>query len=173
MSQHTKVNSKKIIVIDTIICFVFLGLLFSIKAVAVERYHIELYDYGIYETVFVQYDKAPNTGEGKIERISHKKLLRRTEQIPGKKGTKFGIRYILEGTQQGKDVEVLVKVLHSGTVNEQPTTRINEWSTTKKIGQIAFDGWKFNTDSELIHGNWTIQLYHEGMKLAEKSFQVF
>jgi hypothetical protein len=173
MSQQTQEKFKNIIVTNTIICFVFLGLLCSINAVAVEGYQISVVDYGIYEASFVKYGNAPDTDVGKIEKVSTKQLLRLTDRIPGKKGTKFGIRYILDGAQQGKDVEVLVKVMHSGTVNEQPTTIINEWSTTKKIGEIAFDGWKFNTDSKLVHGNWTIQLYHEGMKLAEKSFQVF
>jgi len=173
MSQHTQVNLENINVTNTIISFLFVGLICSINAVAIERYRVELFDYGIYETVFMKYDNAPNTSEGKIERISHKKLLRRTEQIPGKKGTKFGIRYILGGAQQGKDVEVLVKVMHSVTVDDQVISKANEWLTTKRIGRVSFDGWKFNTDSELIHGDWTIQIYHEGTKLVEKSFHIF
>jgi len=173
MSQHTKGNKNNIVITYTITCFVFLGLLCLINAEAVEPYHIDVVDYGIYEADFVKYGNAPETVEGKIEQVSTKQLLRCTDRIPGKKGTKFGIRYILNGEQQGKDVKVLVKVVHSRTVNEKPTTRINEWSTTKKIGEIAFDGWKFNTNSELVHGSWTFQLYHDGMKLVEKSFEVF
>ena len=147
--------------------------MFPMNAMAIDCYGAEMVDYGIYETDFVKFESAPNTDVGKIEMVSEKQLLRLTELIPGKRGTKFGIRYIVNGEQEGKDVNILVKVLHSTTVNKKEMSNVNEWVTTKKIGRTAFDGWKFNSESEFIHGNWTIQLYHEGLKLAEKSFYVY
>jgi len=165
MSQHSKVNFKNIVLTSTIITLLFLGLTCPMNAMAVDCYGADVVDYGIYETDFVKYQNAPNTDMGKIELVSDKQLLHLTEYIPGKKGTKFGIRYVLNGDEEGKDVNIQVKVLHEETVNE--------WVTTKKIGKAGFDGWKFNAESALIHGNWTIQLYHEGMMLAEKSFYVY
>ena len=173
MSQRTRESLKNIIVTSTVIGFAILGLRSSINAEAVDGYSVEVIDYGIYETEFMKYKTAPDTYGGKIEQVSTKNLLRRTDQVPAKKGTKFGIRYILDGAEQGKDVKVLVKVVHSATVNDHVMSKSNEWFTTKKIGKISFDGWKLNTASEVILGNWTIQIYHEGIKLAEKSFQVF
>ena len=173
MSQHTTLELKDIILTNTIITLIFFGFMFPMNAMAMDDYGVDVVDYGIYETDFFKFETAPDTDLGKIELISEVQLLRHTEMIPGKSGTEFGIRYIVNGDQDGKDVDILVKVLHSMKVNKKEVSKVNEWVTTKKIGMTSYDGWEFNSDSELLHGNWTIQLYHQGLKLAEKSFYVY
>ena len=92
--------------------------------------------------------------------------------LPGQMGTQFGIRYVLNGDEEGKDVDILVKVVHTAEINKRELSHVNKWVTKKKIGGTGFDGWKFESESDLNRGNWTIQVYHEGMMLAEKSFFV-
>ena len=174
MSQHTTLELKDIILTNTIITLIFFGFMFPMNAMAMDDYGVDVVDYGIYETDFVRFEKAPDTVIGRIEMVSEEmQLLRNTELIPGKRGTEFGIRYILNGDQDGKEVDISVKVLHSMSVNKKEVSYVNEWVTTKKIGWTSYDGWEFKSDSELLLGNWTIQLYHQGSKLAEKRFYVY
>jgi hypothetical protein len=58
---------------------------------------------------------------------------------------------------------VLVKVIHSG--GGAPAT--DEWLRVRPTGSVFFEGWKIDSASGRTI---TIQLYHEGRKLAEKSF---
>jgi hypothetical protein len=173
MSQHSTLNLKDIIQTNTIITLIFFGLMFPMNAMAMDTYGADVVDYGIYETDFIKFETAPDTDLGKIEMVSEMQLLSQTELIPGQMGTEFGIRYIVNGDQDGKEVDILVRVLHSLKVNKKDVSKVNEWVTTKKIGRTSYDGWEFKSDSELIHGNWTIQLYHQGLKLAEKRFYVY
>jgi hypothetical protein len=48
-----------------------------------------------------------------------------------------------------------------------------EWVTATKIGTPSFDGWRFDSESQMIPGKLTIQLFHQGTKLAEKSFTIY
>ena len=173
MSQHTTLELKDIILTNTIITLIFFGLMFPMNAMAMDAYGADVVDYGIYETDFIKSETAPDTDLGNIELVSGMQLVSHTELIPGKRGTEFGIRYIVNGDQDGKEVDILVKVLHSVKVNKKEVSHVNKWVTTRKVGRTFYDGWEFNSDSELLHGNWTIQLYHQGLKLAEKSFYVY
>jgi hypothetical protein len=128
---------------------------------------IEIIDFGLYQTTFAQWEQAPNTQRGEIQLVGSRELIRRTKRIPGKGGTEFGIRYVVNGQEEGGQVDLLVKVLHAETQSS------DEWTTSRQIGAPSFDGWKLGADSELVPGKLTIQLFHQGMKLAEKSFTVF
>jgi hypothetical protein len=128
---------------------------------------IEIIDFGLYQTTFAQWEQAPDTQRGKIQLVGSRELIRRTKRIPGKGGTEFGIRYVVNGQEEGGQVDLLVKVLHSETQSS------NEWTASRQIGASSFDGWKLGTDSEVVPGKLTIQLFHQGMKLAEKSFTVY
>jgi len=128
---------------------------------------VEIIDYGLYSTDFASWQDAPNTNFGKIQLVGTKELIRRTKRIPGKSGTEFGIRYVVNGQGEGGEVDLLVRVSHS----ETHTT--NEWVASRQIGTPSFDGWKLGADSQIIPGKLTIQLFHEGIKLAEKSFTVY
>jgi len=173
MNRHQIIDLKNIPLIAAFMAFLVFGLTFPTMAAGFDCCGVDVVDYGIYKTDFIKWEGAPKTDVGKIEIVSDKKLVRLTDYIPAKKGTQFGMRYVLNGEPRGEDVAISVKVLHSAKVNEKEISRTNEWTTTKRIGGSIFVGWKFNTESELIHGNWTIQLYHKGMKLAEKRFYVY
>ncbi|MGD8706794.1 MAG: hypothetical protein PVI84_14895, partial [Syntrophobacterales bacterium] len=71
------------------------------------------------------------------------------------------------GQGEGGQVDLLVKVLHAETQSS------DEWTASRQIGTPSFDGWKLGADSKIVPGKLTIQLFHQGMKLAEKSFIVY
>ena len=159
------INKIKLVIVGMII--IGLAVLCPFASYASEVDSIEIIDFGLYQTTFAQWEQAPNTQRGEIQLVGSRELIRRTKRIPGKGGTEFGIRYVVNGQEEGGQVDLLVKVLHS----EKQSS--DEWKASRQIGSPSFDGWKLGADSELVPGKLTIQLFHQGMKLAEKSFTVY
>jgi hypothetical protein len=143
------------------------ALVWPVVTSASEIDSVEIIDYGLYTTNFTSWQQAPKTQLGRIQLIGARELIRCTKRIPAKSGTEFGIRYVVNGQEEGSEVDLLVRVSHS----ESQTT--NEWVASRQIGSPAFDGWKLGADSQITPGKLTIQLFHEGIKLAEKSFTVY
>ena len=127
---------------------------------------IKIIDFGLYKTTFAGWQEAPNTQRGEIQIIGQRELIKRTKVIPGSNGTEFGIRYVVQGQEEGGQVDLLVRVSHS----ELQSTE--EWVAARQIGTPSFDGWKFDHDSQIVPGKLTVQLFHEGTKLAEESFTI-
>jgi hypothetical protein len=159
------INKIKLVIVGMII--IGCAVLCPFTAHASEVDSIEIIDFGLYETTFAQWEQAPNTQRGEIQLVGSRELIRRTKRIPGKGGTEFGIRYVVNGQGEGGQVDLLVKVLHAETQSS------DEWTASRQIGTPSFDGWKLGDDSKIVPGKLTIQLFHQGMKLAEKSFIVY
>ena len=77
------------------------------------------------------------------------------------------ITWETEIKSEAASVDLLVRVLHSASQTSE------EWTASRQIGSPSFDGWKLGADSEIVPGKLTIQLFHHGTKLAEKSFTVY
>jgi hypothetical protein len=133
---------------------------------ATEVDSIQIIDFGLYKTTFAKWQEAPNTQRGEIQIIEQRELIKRTKMIPGSNGTEFGIRYVVQGQEEGGQVDLLVRVSHS----ELQSTE--EWVAARQIGTPSFDGWKLEEASQVVPGKLTLQIFHEGTKLAEKSFTV-
>ena len=148
--------------------FIFgLTVLCPIVSAASEVRSIDIIDYGMYKTTFAQWKQAPNTQRGEIQLIGSRELIKRTKNIPTKGGTEFGICYVVKGQKEGGQVDLQIRVLHPGRQT------CEEWTASRQIGSPAFDGWKFDTSPHITPGTLTIQLFHQGVKLAEKSFIVY
>jgi hypothetical protein len=159
------INKIKLVIVGMII--IGLAVLCPFTSQASEVDSIEIIDFGLYQTTFAQWEQAPDTQRGEIQLVGSRELIRRTKRIPGKGGTEFGIRYVVNGQEENSQVDLLVKVLHSETQSS------DEWTASRQIGAPSFDGWKLGADSEVVPGKLTIQLFHQGTKLAEKSFTVY
>jgi hypothetical protein len=133
---------------------------------ATEVDSIKIIDFGLYKTTFARWQEAPHTQRGEIQIVGQRELIKRTKMIPGSNNTEFGIRYVVQGQEKGGQVDLLVRLSHS----ELQSTE--EWVAARQIGTPSFDGWKFDDDSQIIPGKFTLQLFYEGTKLAEKSFTV-
>jgi hypothetical protein len=142
-------------------------LLCSATSIAAEVNSIDIIDYGLYKTTFAHWQEAPDTHRGEIQIVGEKELVKRTRIVPGKGGTEFGIRYVVNGQDEGGQVDLLVKVSHSKMDSSE------EWVASRQIGTPSFDGWKFDSNSEIVPGKLTIELFHQGTKLAEKTFTVY
>ena len=138
-----------------------------LSILATEVDNIEIIDFGLYKTIFAGWKDAPETQIGKIRIIGQRELLKRTKMIPVNGGTEFGIRYVVNGQEDGGQIDLLVRVSHS----EMQTS--NEWIAARQIGTPSFEGWSFDDNSQIVPGKLTIELFHQGTKLAEKSFTVY
>ena len=136
-------------------------------SMATEVDNIKIIDFGLYKTTFAGWQEAVDTQRGKIQIIGQRELIKRTKMVPGSSGTEFGIRYVVNGQEEGGQVDLLVRVSHSETQSTE------EWVTARQIGTPSFEGWKFDSESQIAPGKLTIQLFHQGIKLAEKSFTVY
>ena len=136
-------------------------------SMATEVDSIKIIDFGLYKTSFAGWQQAVGTQRGKIQIIGERELLKKTKMIPVSEGTEFGIRYVVNGQEEGGEVDLLVRVSHSEMQS------CEEWVTATKIGTPSFDGWRFDSESQMIPGKLTIQLFHQGTKLAEKSFTIY
>jgi len=136
-------------------------------SMATEVDSIKIIDFGLYKTTFAGWQEAVGTQRGEIQIIGQRELVKRTKMIPGSEGTEFGIRYLVNGQEEGGQVDLLVRVSHSEMQSS------DEWVTARKIGTPSFEGWKFDNESHIVPGKLTIQLFHQGTKLAEKSFTVY
>ena len=143
------------------------ALCWPMASMAREVDSIKIIDFGLYKTTFAGWQNAPETQRGKIEIIGQRELLKRTKMIPVSDATEFGIRYVVNGREEGGEVDLLVRVSHSEIQGSE------EWVTTRQIGAPSFDGWKFDRESQMVPGRVTIELFHEGIKLAEKTFTVY
>jgi hypothetical protein len=126
---------------------------------------IQIVDFGIYKTAFERLEAAPATGKGTIEIVSGRTLLCLTDRIAAAPGTEIGVRYVVNGKREGKPVDVLVKVIQSGG----GVAATDQWLRLRPVGSASFEGWKLDSGSARTI---TIQLYHEGRKMAEKSFNL-
>jgi Domain of unknown function (DUF3859) len=159
--------TRKIRLVTVGLIIIGLALLCPFVSQASEVDNIEIIDFGLYKTTFATWQEAPNTQRGEIEVIGSRELIRRTKRIPGKGGTEFGIRYVVNGQEEGSQVDLLVRVLHSASQTSE------EWTASRQIGSPSFDGWKLDAYSQITPEKLTIQLFHHGVKLAEKSFTVY
>ena len=151
----------------TSLMVVLFALCWPMASMATEVASIKIIDFGLYKTSFAGWQEAPDTQRGKIEIIGQRELVKRTKMIPGSDGTEFGIRYVVNGQEEGGQVDLLVRVSHAEMQNSE------EWVAARQIGTPSFEGWKFDNESQIVPGKLTIQLFHQGTKLAEKSFTVY
>ena len=159
--------TRKIRLVTLGIIIIALAVLCPFVSQASEVDGIKIIDFGLYKTTLASWQEAPNTQRGEIQLIGSRELISRTKRIPSKGGTEFGIRYVVNGQEEGGQVDLLVRVVHSDSQTSE------EWTASRQIGSPSFDGWKLGADSEIVPGKLTIQLFHHGTKLAEKSFTVY
>ncbi len=164
MKAMIKRMIKRLIIGSMFISFV-VG--WPLASMATEVDNIKIIDFGLYKTTFAGWQEAPETLRGEIQIIGQRELVKRTKMIPGSGNTEFGFRYVVNGQEQGGQVDLLVRVSHSELQGS------DEWVAARQIGTPSFEGWKFDNDSQIVPGKLTIQLFHEGTKLAEKSFTVY
>jgi len=137
---------------------------------------VEIIDFGVLSAQLDRTIEDQTLVQGAHHTMKSSRILKSTTDISAKKGLKFGIRYIIKGFPIGSPVKISFVVLYPEPGLTNPGTGKTELqgmvTMVKKIGKITATGYLFNQDWEMVPGQWTFQIWHDGRKLAEKSFSV-
>ena len=135
---------------------------------------VKILDYGIYQAKILEKKYAEKTATGDWNVIQTAGIVKRTTDIPGSVGTRFGILYVVEGEPHGKMVELQKITIHPGLKNPKKKEMVyrSDYTIEAEIGISRHSGYGFDHEWEVVAGNWTIQLWYKGKKLAEKTFVV-
>ncbi|MFN3655881.1 MAG: DUF3859 domain-containing protein [Pseudolabrys sp.] len=135
---------------------------------------IEIVAYGIY-TAEVQSSKRDIRGIKQTTSTNFRRAVA-TTAIPAQLGLRFGMQYKVIGAPAGKTISLKSVVVYPpaglrSPAVAQPILR-NETTSTAKIGETTYEGYRFDDPWELVPGPWTIQLWYGDRKLAEQTFTV-
>ena len=160
----------------------------SSASIAAEVYGIIIQEWGIYDTEKVEKAvKEKGLAPGTSVFIGDIKLLKLTYKIPARLGTSFGLKYAVNGHPPGAKVYITHRWLfpHPGVKNPETGKLIHYYDEVKPIPightirgsyLIAWSGvvvQRFTEASDLVPGQWTLQLWHGGKKLKEKTFTIY
>lgn len=141
-------------------------------------FDVKLVDYGIYEFTRVSIRNAAATAEGRIWEGKDCKLLFRTDVIPAKLLTSFGIRCNLQAKLAGNEISntmpIQVTIRHPKFIyadTKKESTK-EEWISRQSPYGMAYIGYKFDHEYEMVPGEWVFELRYQNVLLVEKKFIV-
>ena len=107
----------------------------------------EIIEFGTYIPLVTAEHRA---GGASVEahRIKDQVFVDRTDRVTNKRGSAFGIGYVLRGPSTGKSVELLVRLRHP----EFKGRRYKEWKTRPRVGDRTFVGFRFDYEFEQVPG---------------------
>lgn len=124
-------------------------------------------EYGIFSSQYQDFQ----AGERVLTRSNQD--IQRTEQIPAKLGTKFGVRYQLIGKQEG-DTPLTLLYFTPGVVTPDGR-RHDKFEVQQKLvpgapqDVMAFE---FSEHHEVVPGEWHFMVFQGDRKLVEQRFMV-
>jgi hypothetical protein len=136
---------------------------------------IEILEFGIYTAQVDTRVPAPGTAFGPRDTISDAKLAQSTTTIPTRIGVRFGFRYRIVGEgNRAVKLKVVARIPPPGIRNPKTgdTTREDVDFIGSKVGEIAYTGYSFDDDSEMVPGTWTFEVWDADRKLASQSFEI-
>lgn len=135
----------------------------------------EIVEYGIYRLERTgEHILLPSTAAGAVEPAARVSLITTTNRVQAIVGTTFGCRFVVNGEPTGASVRLDIIVEHppfektpgqkTGTTDKVPYRYV--------IGQKGGYTYTFDNDWEAVPGDWSIQVWYRGRKLAEQKFVV-
>ena len=129
---------------------------------------------GIYESV--ETSKVPDShiATGTRGLVKDIKLVKETTHVPAVIGAEFGFEYEIDGAEEGQTVKIERVDIFPGDGLHNPNAsgpRKSERITIESaVGNTSHVLYRLDHDWEVVPGNWVLQLWHGGKKLAEVSF---
>ncbi len=137
---------------------------------------IEIVEWGIYRTDNVGEIASPLSPSGRRYRAANIRHRETTTTIPALVGVTLGFRYKAVGSPPGANLNLkcVVRFPRQGLTNPAngKTFSSEESDSLTVVGGIRFEGYTFDWDWEVETGPWTVEIWHGGRKLAEKTFMV-
>jgi hypothetical protein len=154
-----------------------LGFLFIVISAAslaqsrVER--IEIVEAGIFTADTTDRYNSSQTAAGERATLRSVKLAVKTTRVPLQKGIRFGLHYRVIGGPAGELVQIkgITRFPSPGLRNDAGKVfTTDEYTLNPVIGEMRYNGYTMDQAWEMVPGTWTFELWHDGRKLASKSF---
>jgi hypothetical protein len=144
------------------------------QAQSIDR--IELVEWGIFQHERTGETTSPRTATGTTNLVRNVRLQQTTTTIPALVGMKFGFRFRVVGAPRGAGVRLkcVTRFPSQGLTNpaKSKTFSSSEFYSDAVVGEVTYRGYGFDHDWEVETGPWTLEIWHDGRKLAEKTFMV-
>jgi hypothetical protein len=106
--------------------------------------------------------------EGLFPNLSPYRLLEETDEVEARLGVGFGFQYALTGFMERKDVTATI---HHPPLKDENGKVSTGFTTPWKTDRDSITWW-FDRKEDLVAGEWTLQLEHEGRPMCGKTFRV-
>jgi len=138
-----------------------------------EKAHVtgaKITEVGIYQAQVLTGET--NAAGVKLQGLDEFKLLKSTTNVPARVGIRFGFRYEILGTPTNAPITLTMVGTHPPIKN--PTTGKVETKETYSLRSWIGRTYTSNSleESDLVPGDWTLEVWHEGKKLCEQAFLV-
>jgi hypothetical protein len=129
---------------------------------------------GIFEYQKIKEVKADQTATGEYVQAGRMVLVKRTNQIPQRKGIKFGIRFVINGPSSGKKISTTIRLLHPKITSPKTgkASTVSSYKTEHTIGKIHHVGYGYDTEGSMPPGKYVFQILHKDKKILEQVFLV-
>jgi Domain of unknown function (DUF3859) len=136
---------------------------------------IDVYEFGTYRSAGGT--EVGVTPKGIVRsQTSGIKQLEATRKVIGLLGVEFGFRYRTKGAREGALVPltIVAKFPPPGVLGRstQVPVQVDGYTQVTTAGKDDFLTWTFEMKSDLVPGIWTFEIWSDGKKLTEQSFEV-
>ncbi len=153
-----------------------IGILITLILTGCSKYSAEIISYGIANNVVTQTESNDALIAGEKHLIEEWNITKKTQHVPNKVGTEFGIAYRLNGTAQEATVEIEEITIFPGEGLTNPETgrsaKID--SEHREISPNVDQYFSYTLDHpwEAKSGTWIFQVLRNGKVVIEKEFHV-
>ena len=141
-----------------------------------------VFEYGIYNAIRKgRVVGNLETSTGKVVNSPVLDLSEKTTQIPLTKGLFFSYRYRIQNMLKEDAVKPLAELrrviihplmtLPNGTTSTGSDRIVKERTSAREV--IAFHGYSFNEDYEMVEGEWTFQIWYRDKMMVEQKFTTY
>ena len=132
-------------------------------------------DYGIIGSDITQNEYAI-PGTGRTATVASLSIAQTTDEIPFQKDVSFGIVWSAIGFTSDEKQKITFRVEHPPMrlPNGKTVTSEEEVIIIHPMGgfYVSTDGYSLTEDFEMVQGQWTFSVFHEGNVIVTKSFQI-
>ncbi|MGE4504732.1 MAG: DUF3859 domain-containing protein [Desulfovibrionaceae bacterium] len=147
-------------------------LLLALASVARAEPGVYVLDEGVYAFPEEQAGEACPPGDRNC--VAGERLMRATTDVEAAIGRNFGYRYRVEGVPKGSSVPLAFTLTRPPVVAPETgeVIRGDSFEQTVPAGQPHYDGYVFESEWELVSGEYVFEIRHLGRLLSRRVFRV-
>ncbi|MFZ5734406.1 MAG: DUF3859 domain-containing protein [Pseudomonadota bacterium] len=118
---------------------------------------------------------ATRVSQGKPLSVAKPKLIRATTNISARLNVRFGLRYVVTGTDSSLTKLTMVTRYPGAGIRDHVSSELvsfSEYTIDVPVGREIYRDFVFDDQSELVSGEWTFEFWADGRKLGEQTFCV-